>query len=108
VKTPFRTFHFALQQFAIEDVAGDAFKLQSLQTALVRVRSQQRLDTMPAREQFVHEIGADEAGRTGNKAFHKIPEPNLKVSAKIIPTNNSAAHLTCRARLEKIRPSYAS
>jgi len=104
VKTPFRTFHFALQQFAIEDVAGDAFKLQSLQTALVRVRSQQRLDTMPAREQFVH----DEAGRTGNKAFHKIPEPNLKVSAKIIPTNNSAAHLTCRARLEKIRPSYAS
>ncbi len=104
VEAPFAAFHFALQQFTVENVAGHAVKLQPLQAALVRARPQQRLDPVSARQQFVDKVRPDETGSAGDKAFHKkqISSPNLKPLRGEIPTNNSAARLTCRARLEKI------
>ncbi len=70
VKTPIAAFHFALQQFAVEHVAGHALEFDPGQPAFIAVRPQQRLHLMPLRHQFVDEVRADESGSAGDKSFH--------------------------------------
>ena len=70
VKTPVTAGDFAFEQLAVKDVAGDALEFLAGQPAFFRAGTEQRLDAMPARGEFVDEVRADEAGRAGDKTFH--------------------------------------
>ena len=71
MKTPVTAIDFPFEQLAVEDVAGHALEIHAIQAVHVALRAQQRLDAMPACDQFVDEVRADEAGRASDKTFHK-------------------------------------
>jgi hypothetical protein len=62
---------------------------------------------MPARDEFVDKVGADEAGRARDKTFHKPedwikPGWNLEQCARQFHKKLRARRLTCPRDLEKM------
>src|SRR5262245_9009629 len=70
MKAPITSTNGSFQGGFVQHVALDAFKLSSRQPARVGSGPQHRLHVMPARNQFVNEICADESRGASYKAFH--------------------------------------
>lgn len=71
METPIAPFHFTKEKAGIKEVADGVLVTGAGQGPGIRLLAQQELDAMAAREKFVHQIGADEPGSAGDKAFHK-------------------------------------
>jgi len=72
VKAPVAAGDFAFEQFSVKDVAGHTLELHALQAAHVAFRSQQSFHRVPARDEFVDKVCADEARRARDKTVHGL------------------------------------
>src|SRR5213594_2038325 len=70
VEAPIAAAHRRSELLSVAEVPRDAFELGAVQAPQVTFRSEQRLDLMPARDEFVDEVRADKPGGAGDKASH--------------------------------------
>jgi hypothetical protein len=92
MKAPVAPFHFAEEQARVKEVADGVLVTGAGQSPGVRLLAQEELDAMAAREEFVHQIGADEPGSARDKAFHKEnSQMILRKKSKIFHKKFSAA-----------------
>jgi hypothetical protein len=54
----------------VAQVAFDRLEFGAAQAAAIAAGAEQGFDAMPARDQFVHQVGADKPRGSGNEAFH--------------------------------------
>src|SRR3712207_1125177 len=72
MKAPIASLQAFLQRVRICDIAMHRFHIEACNSAEIRAGPKQRANRMPARRQFVYEIGTNESRTSGDKAFHAI------------------------------------
>ena len=75
MKTPIAPSQFAGEHRAVGEIARGAFKFQAQQAAFVRPRPQQGFHAMPARDELMDQIRANETRSASDKTFHKAELP---------------------------------
>jgi hypothetical protein len=72
METPIALVHRGFELRPVADVAFDRLELRARQAAQIRAGPDERFDAVPARNEFMHQIGSNESRCASDEAVHKV------------------------------------